>query len=104
VLALLPRVGHLLAQRVHEHRGVIDVHSAEVGIGLAADGVERHRALRRAEARQRADHRGEVARRIGEALVERDADRLLVGRRDDRLAGVGELMLPAQGLLMACDI
>ena len=59
---------------------VVDVHGAEVGIGLAADRVERGRALRGVEPGERAQHRGEVAAGVGEGLVERDADRLLVGR------------------------
>ena len=56
------RVGHLLAERVHEHRGVVDVHGAEVGIGLAADGVQGGRALRVAEQAQRIKHIVQVAR------------------------------------------
>ena len=75
------RVGHLLAQRIHEHRAAVGVHGAEVGIGLAADGVQRQRALRGVEAGDHPQHRGEVAAGRGEALVERDADGALVGRQ-----------------------
>ncbi len=59
------RIGHLLAQRIHEQHGVVGVHGAEVGIGLAADLVEGRGPLLAAEAGDHAEHRGEVARRRG---------------------------------------
>ena len=45
--AAAARQRHLLAQRIHEQRVVGDVERAEVGIGLAADRVQRVRALLR---------------------------------------------------------
>ena len=78
--AAAARQRHLLAERVHEQRGVGHVGRAEVGIGLTADGVERRRALLGAEPGQRADHRGEVAGGVGEGLVQRIADVALVHR------------------------
>ena len=65
--------------RIHEHRAAVGVQGAEVGIGLAADRIQRDRALCRAEPGDRPQHRGEVAAGIGEALVERRADGELVG-------------------------
>jgi hypothetical protein len=57
--------GHLLADRVHEQRAGLHVHRAEIGIGLAADGIERQRPLRGPEDRQRSNHRIEIAARRG---------------------------------------
>ncbi len=88
---------HLLAQRIHEHRRVVDVHGAEVGIGLAADRIERDRALRRVEAGECADHGGEVAAGIGEGLVEGRAHGPLVGRQGQEGRSKGVLRRQRQG-------
>ena len=46
--AAAPRAaGHLLAERIHEQHAAVGVQRAEVGIGLAADRVQRQRALLR---------------------------------------------------------
>ena len=85
------RIGHLLAQRIHEHHAAVGVHGAEVGIGLAADRVQRQRALHGVEAGDHPQHRGEVAAGRGEGLVEGDADRPLVGRQRQETGREGGL-------------
>ena len=74
------RVGHLLAERVHEQCIAREVHGAEVGPRLAADRAERLRSELRVEPGQGADHGREVSGCRGVGLVEGVAHRPLVGR------------------------
>ena len=81
------RVGHLLAQGIHEHHGVVGVHGAEVGPGLAADRIQRRQALLQVEVGQHRHHLGEVILRRATDRVQRFADINLVA---GLAAGVGE--------------
>ena len=93
--ALPPRANAICwPTRVHEQRRALDVGRAEVGILLAADGVQRRRSLLGAEPAQRVQHGVEVARRRGVDLVEHRADGILVGRL--RAGGEGARRLEQQ--------
>ena len=92
-LALLPRAFAICwPERIHGYRsGIVGVHGAEVRVRLATDRIESHWALRRVEARERADHGGEVAAGVGERLVGGGPHRLLVRRQGQEAGREGGL-------------
>ena len=79
--------GHLSPDGIHEQLAATHVERAEIGIGLAAQRLQRRRALAAAEVRQRRDQAADIA--AGGNRVERAADRLLVHGLADRAEGVG---------------